>query len=205
MNAQPESQAVRRLTAELKNLENQPDQWFYTRPLPHNILEWHFTVRGPLASDFEGGFFHGILRLPANYPYKGPQIVFTSETGRFVKDVDIVPTIFELMWTPALTIQVIMHSVVSAFTESAEGCPTALEATPEERQAIARESLEFFCPDCGQHAKLVADTLELAEAADSLQKAQNRHDLLLSKFKKTHTQGGQPPHGNQGGAGMMTE
>ena len=28
-------------------------------PLEGNMFEWHFTIRGPAGSDFEGGVYHG--------------------------------------------------------------------------------------------------------------------------------------------------
>jgi ubiquitin-conjugating enzyme E2 J1 len=43
-----------------------------------NIFEWHFTIRGPRETEFEGGVYHGRILLPAEYPYKPPDIVFLT-------------------------------------------------------------------------------------------------------------------------------
>lgn len=39
--------AVKRLLQELKELENDPSPEFTACPLESDILEWHFTIRGP--------------------------------------------------------------------------------------------------------------------------------------------------------------
>ena len=35
---------------------------------------WHFTIRGPPDTDFEGGIYHGRISLPPEYPLKPPSI-----------------------------------------------------------------------------------------------------------------------------------
>lgn len=41
-------------------------------------FEWHFTVRGPADSDFEGGIYHGRISLPPEYPLKPPSIMLLT-------------------------------------------------------------------------------------------------------------------------------
>lgn len=43
-----------------------------------NIFEWHFTLRGPRGTDFEGGVYHGKILLPDDYPFKPPDIIFLT-------------------------------------------------------------------------------------------------------------------------------
>jgi len=43
-----------------------------------NIFEWHFTIRGPVGTPFEGGIYHGRILLPAEYPFKPPNIVWLT-------------------------------------------------------------------------------------------------------------------------------
>ncbi len=60
------------------------------RPPPHpthpqeNLFEWHFTLRGPPGTDFAGGVYHGRILLPAEYPFKPPNIMLLTvrEGGR---------------------------------------------------------------------------------------------------------------------------
>ena len=43
-----------------------------------NLFEWHFTIRGPEGTEFEGGFYHGRIVLPSEYPMKPPSIILMT-------------------------------------------------------------------------------------------------------------------------------
>ena len=43
-----------------------------------NLFEWHFTIRGPSGTDFEGGIYHGRIVLPPEYPLKPPSIILLT-------------------------------------------------------------------------------------------------------------------------------
>lgn len=46
-----------------------------------NQIHSHFhLIQG---TDFEGGFYHGRILLPIDYPFKPPNIVFLTPNGRF--------------------------------------------------------------------------------------------------------------------------
>jgi ubiquitin-protein ligase len=47
-------------------------------PLEDNLFEWHFTIRGPVDTEFQGGIYHGRIILPAEYPFKPPSISFMT-------------------------------------------------------------------------------------------------------------------------------
>ena len=44
----------------------------------NNQFEWHFTIRGPPDTPFEGGVYHGRILLPTQYPLKPPNIMFLT-------------------------------------------------------------------------------------------------------------------------------
>ena len=50
--------AVKRLMREAQELSEATSQ-YHAQPLEDNLFEWHFTVRGPSDTDFEGGIYHG--------------------------------------------------------------------------------------------------------------------------------------------------
>jgi len=43
-----------------------------------NLFEWHFTIRGPADSEFDGGIYHGRIILPPEYPMKPPSIIILT-------------------------------------------------------------------------------------------------------------------------------
>lgn len=74
------------------------------RPHPNNILEFHFVVRGPVDTPFEGGYYYGVLYLPNEYPMKPPDIVLLTPSGRFQPGAKICMSItafHQESWNPA--------------------------------------------------------------------------------------------------------
>lgn len=43
-----------------------------------NMFDWHFTLRGPRDTEFEGGIYHGRILLPTDYPFKPPNIILLT-------------------------------------------------------------------------------------------------------------------------------
>ena len=66
--------AVKRLMREAIELKDATSDYF-AQPLSDNLFEWHFTVRGPSDTEFEGGIYHGRIILPTDYPMKPPHII----------------------------------------------------------------------------------------------------------------------------------
>ena len=81
MNSQ--NPAVKRLMREARELAADPNPDFSAAPLPSDIMEWHFEVRGPAGTPFEGGLYHGRIILPPEYPFKPPSIMLLTPSGRF--------------------------------------------------------------------------------------------------------------------------
>lgn len=53
------SSSVKRLLQEAKELRALQDEGLHAEPLQDNLHEFHFTIRGPSDSEFEGGLYHG--------------------------------------------------------------------------------------------------------------------------------------------------
>ena len=66
--------AVKRLMREAQELA-EPTYDYFAQPLSDNLFEWHFTVRGPAETEFDGGIYHGRIVLPPDYPMKPPNII----------------------------------------------------------------------------------------------------------------------------------
>jgi len=76
------SPAVKRLMREAQELAEATYD-YYAQPLSDNLFEWHFTVRGPADTEFDGGIYHGRIVLPPDYPMKPPNFIFLTPNGRF--------------------------------------------------------------------------------------------------------------------------
>lgn len=55
-----------------------PTEEYSACPLEDNLFEWHFTVRGPPNTEFEGGLYHGRILLPSQYPMQPPNIILLT-------------------------------------------------------------------------------------------------------------------------------
>jgi len=144
---------VKRLLREYRELEKEqqkPDSWFRAYPLQEDLFEWHFTIKGPEGTPFEGGFYHGKILLPPEYPFKPPDIVLLTPNGRFETGQRIclsVSSFHEETWQPSWSIYSILLGLRSLFPCKAEGVG-ALQCDPEVQRRLARASLKFHCRQC---------------------------------------------------------
>jgi len=77
------SPSLKRIRLDLRELLLHPSPMYTALPSPSSLYDWHFTLRGPIGTDFEGGVYHGRILLGPDFPFKPPDVVFVSETGRF--------------------------------------------------------------------------------------------------------------------------
>ena len=69
---------LRRIQQEIKEFQNNPSNTFHAEPLKDELHVWHFTIKGPSETEFEGGIYHGKIELPFDYPLKPPALYFLT-------------------------------------------------------------------------------------------------------------------------------
>ena len=72
-----------RLRKEYKELQKKPLENIRAAPKESNIFEWHYVIEGQKGSHYEGGFYHGTVSFPTDYPFKPPSIKMVTPNGRF--------------------------------------------------------------------------------------------------------------------------
>jgi ubiquitin-conjugating enzyme E2 J2 len=72
-----------RLRKEYIEIQKKPVDNIRTAPKENDILEWHYVIEGSKGSAYEGGWYHGIVLFPKEYPYKPPSIQMLTPNGRF--------------------------------------------------------------------------------------------------------------------------
>ena len=80
-----------------------------------NLFEWHFTVRGPSDTEFEGGVYHGRIILPTEYPMKPPHIIVLTPNGRFEVGKKICLSIsghHPESWQPSWSIRTALLAII---------------------------------------------------------------------------------------------
>ncbi|CDI85659.1 ubiquitin-conjugating enzyme e2, putative [Eimeria praecox] len=113
--------------------------------------EWHFTLRGPPDSPFEGGLYHGRIVLPKNYPFAPPSLMLLTRNGRFDINKKIclsASSHHPELWQPAWGIRTLLDALCAFFPTPAHGALHALEASEKDRRQMALESASWVCPVC---------------------------------------------------------
>ena len=54
------------------------------QPDNENALVWHYCIKGPKETAYEGGYYYGELRFPKDSPFKPPSIIMNTPSGRFL-------------------------------------------------------------------------------------------------------------------------
>ncbi|XP_077443304.1 ubiquitin-conjugating enzyme E2 J1 isoform X1 [Stigmatopora argus] len=144
------SPAVKRLMKEAAELRGATEH-YHAQPLEDNLFEWHFSVRGPPDSDFDGGIYHGRILLPPEYPMKPPSIILLTPNGRFEVGKKICLSIsghHPETWQPSWSIRTALIAIIGFMPTKGEGAIGSLDYTPEERRFLAKKSQEFCCETC---------------------------------------------------------
>lgn len=137
--------AASRLRQDYIRLMKDPVPYITAAPLPTNVLEWHYVVEGPEDSLYSGGFYHGKLVFPSEYPFKPPSIYMCTPNGRFKTNTRLCLSISDFhpdTWNPAWSVATILTGLLSFMLESS---PTlgSIETSDHTKRQLAVQSLEF--------------------------------------------------------------
>ncbi|KAK4748382.1 hypothetical protein SAY87_014968 [Trapa incisa] len=111
--------SIKRISRELKDLQNDPPANCSAGPLGNDIFKWQATIIGPEDSPYAGGVFSLSIRFPPDYPFKPPKVVF--DTKVFHPNINssgqICLDILKDQWSPVLTISHALLSICSLLTD----------------------------------------------------------------------------------------
>lgn len=112
--------ALKRITKELKEIGKDPNGQCTAAPINEgNLFKWAATMNGPPDSPFEGGIYKLKIEFPQNYPFRAPHISFVTKIyhPNINSSGDICLDILSGAWSPALTIQKVLLSILSMLTD----------------------------------------------------------------------------------------
>jgi ubiquitin-conjugating enzyme E2 J1 len=171
--------AIKRIMSEIQELQRNPSNEYVAYPLSEdNLFEWHFTVRGPSGTAFEGGLYHGRIILPAEYPYKPPDIMLLTPNGRFEVNKKICLSISSYhpeSWMPAWGIRTALLALIGFFPISAQGIG-AIEYPDDMRRDLAVKSLDFKCSTCGRVNREALPPISESSKGSNLANSGNNED-----------------------------
>ncbi|KAH6845418.1 ubiquitin-conjugating enzyme/RWD-like protein [Chaetomium sp. MPI-CAGE-AT-0009] len=145
------SPTIRRILREAHELTTTPSADYHAEPLETDLFEWHFTLRGPPASPFEHGIYHGRIVLPPGYPLRPPSFRFLTPSGRFETNREICLSIsghHEETWQPAWGIRTALVALRTFMETDVKGQLGGLDAAEPVRRRMAAESTAWKCGAC---------------------------------------------------------
>ncbi|XP_056588568.1 ubiquitin-conjugating enzyme E2 J2 [Triplophysa dalaica] len=149
LNKRAPTTATQRLKQDYLRIKKDPVPYICAEPLPSNILEWHYLVRGPEKTPYEGGFYHGKLIFPREFPFKPPSIYMITPNGRFKCNTRLCLSITDFhpdTWNPAWSVSTILTGLLSFMVEKG---PTlgSIETSDFTKRQLASQSLVFNIKD----------------------------------------------------------
>lgn len=137
--------ALSRLRQDYLRLKRDPVPFISAEPLPRLMLEWHFVVEGPNDSPYNGGFYHGKLLFPKEFPFKPPAIIMQTPNGRFETNRRLCLSISDFhpeSWNPSWSVSTILTGLLSFMLENSRTIGS-IDSTLNQKRRYARESLEY--------------------------------------------------------------
>jgi len=123
-------------------LAKDPVPYITAEPLPSNVLEWHYVVKGPEGSPYEGGTYHGKLVFPKEYPFKPPAIYMITPNGRFKTNTRLCLSISDFhpdTWNPGWSVSTILTGLLSFMLEKSVTLGS-IETTDVQKRIYASQS-----------------------------------------------------------------
>jgi len=166
---------------ELREMEKNPPDCIIAVPLDDDLFEWHFTIKGADNTEFEGGKYHGKFILPSEYPFKAPDIIMLTKSGRFEVGKKICLNFtgyHHELWQPAWTIRT-MLTALRAFMETPAKGVGSISVDKAQRKKYAKLSNQYKCSKCNvclrdaKFPKIERNTATKAETHDTNKSVQN--------------------------------
>jgi len=171
--------ATGRLKQDYLRLKRDPVPYIEAEPLPSNILEWHYVVRGPENTPYDGGMYHGKLVFPKDFPFKPPSIYMITPSGRFRTNTKLCLSMSDFhpdTWNPTWSVSTILTGLLSFMLEKT---PTlgGMETSDNEKKQLAYRSLDYnlkdqlFCDLFPQLTGEIQSRIETREKAEAVNKS----------------------------------
>ena len=117
--------AAKRIARELLEVRREPVPGITAQPTDNNVFKWIATIAGPEGSPYEGGRFHLSILFPTDYPFKPPQVRFTTHVfhPNISFEGEICLTTLGDAWSPALNITKVLLCISSLLTDPNADAP----------------------------------------------------------------------------------
>ncbi|KAF5895897.1 arf-GAP with coiled-coil, ANK repeat and PH domain-containing protein 3-like isoform X2, partial [Clarias magur] len=133
----------------------------------------HYVVRGPEKTPYEGGYYHGKLVFPREFPFKPPSIYMITPNGRFKCNTRLCLSITDFhpdTWNPAWSVSTILTGLLSFMVEKG---PTlgSIETSDYTKRQLSVQSWAFNLKDrvfCELFPEVVEEIKQKQKAQEEL-------------------------------------
>lgn len=117
-----------------------------------DIYHWKGSIVGPEGTPYEGGIFYLDIKIPKEYPFKAPKVIFKTPIYHCnIRDNgEICLDILKDQWSPALNIKDLLLSLSSLLNEPNPKDPYVPEiarlylSNKKEHDAIAKQKTLLY-------------------------------------------------------------
>ncbi|KAH8859452.1 Ubiquitin-conjugating enzyme E2 J2 [Schistosoma japonicum] len=179
------STALQRLKQDYLRLAKDPVPYVTAEPLPTNLFEWHYVIKGPSDSPYKGGYYHGKLIFPRDFPFRPPSIYMITPNGRFACNTRLCLSISDFhpdTWNPAWSVSSILTGLLSFMLENTCTMGSVVTSVSTKKQ-LARNSGDFNLKSeifCELFPGIVKEIRENITAEELHNKLQNSSDQRQS-------------------------
>ncbi|KAG2776480.1 hypothetical protein JG687_00003699 [Phytophthora cactorum] len=156
--------ATKRLRKEYLAMQRKPVDYIQAVPLETNILEWHYVITGTKGTPYEGGFYHGKLKFPPEYPMKPPSVMMITPNGRFKTNQRLCLSMSDFhpeTWNPMWSVSSILTGLYSFMLEN-QATLGSISTSDAQKRKYAAASLESNCTNA-TFRKLFPDLVTVQE------------------------------------------
>ena len=120
---------IQRLNKELLDINNNPPTNCSAGVIDDDIFHWQATIIGPEGTPYHNGVFELRIDFPQDYPFKPPNVVFTTKIFHCNINYQgfICLDILKEKWSPALTISKVLLSICSLLDDQNPNDPLEAE------------------------------------------------------------------------------
>ena len=121
---------IQRLTKELADINKNPPTNCSAGLIDDDIFHWQATIMGPEGTPYHGGVFELRIDFPQDYPFKPPNVIFTTKIYHcnINSNGNICLDILKDQWSPALTTSKILLSICSLMNDQNPNDPLDTDA-----------------------------------------------------------------------------
>jgi ubiquitin-conjugating enzyme E2 D/E len=121
---------IQRLNKELADINKNPPTNCSAGLIDDDIFNWQATIMGPEGTPYHGGVFELRIDFPQDYPFKPPNVIFTTRIYHcnINSNGNICLDILKEQWSPALTISKVLLSICSLMNDQNPNDPLDSDA-----------------------------------------------------------------------------